>query len=492
VTDKLTISKISEVYVKIHCEKWMAQELTDYFQFKVENAHFIPAVKNGYWDGYIRLFNYGNQNIYYGLVPYIEKFAADRDYEITYEGLQGNAEFSASEAVDFVNSLRLAKIPRDYQYKAFVDCVRERRQLLLSPTASGKSLIIYLLLRYYDKKALVIVPTTSLVHQMSTDFLEYSKGEYETHLIMAGKDKDAPQQTYITTWQSAYKMPKAYFDQFDVVIGDEAHLFKAKSLTSILEKMTDVTNRFGLTGTLDGSETHKLVLEGLFGRVNKVISTKELIDQGHIAELKIKAIVLQYPDALKAENKKHKYQEEMDFLTSYEPRNRFLRNLALSLKGNTLLLFQFVEKHGKILFDDIQAHTAKGRKVFFVHGGTDAETRESIRAITEMESDAIIVASYGTFSTGINIVNLHNLILASPSKSRIRNLQSLGRSLRRSDTKTQAVLFDIADDLSYKTKRNYTLNHFLERIKIYSSEKLSYRLYKVELNERSDRSNSLF
>tara|TARA_Y100000034_G_C6910355_1_gene424433 strand:- start:4800 stop:6251 length:1452 start_codon:yes stop_codon:yes gene_type:complete len=463
----------------------MAKELSDYFKFRVPNAHFIPIVRNKYWDGYIHLFNYNNRQIYFGLVPYIEKFAADRNYQVEYGYKQGNFEFSALEAYEFVQTLNLPedKKPRDYQYKAFVDCVRERRQLLLSPTASGKSLIIYLLARYYNQKALVIVPTISLVHQMSTDFLDYSNGKYDTHLITAGADKKTNLQTTVSTWQSVYKEKKDWFSPYRVVVGDEAHNFKAKSLVSIMTKMTETPYRFGTTGTLDDSETHKLVLEGLFGRVNHIITTKKLIEQGHIADLKIKAIVLQYPDELKKRLKKNKYHEEMDFLTSYNPRNVFVRNLALSLEGNTLLLFQYVEKHGKILFDMIQERSHKKRKVFFIFGGTDAETREAVRAITEKETDAIIVASYGTFSTGINIRNLHNLILASPSKSRIRNLQSIGRSLRKTETKDQATLFDIADDLSWKRSKNYTLKHFLERIKIYSGEKFNYKLYKVNLNK---------
>lgn len=190
----------------------------------------------------------------------------------------------------------------------------------------------------------------------------------------------------IATWQSIYKLRKAWFEQFDVVIGDEAHLFKAKSLTSILTKMEDCKYRYGFTGTLDGTKTHRLVLEGLFGPVNKVISTKELMDQGHVADLKIKAIVLSYQDAVKKENIKNTYQEEMNFLSTYEPRNNFLKNLSLSLEGNTLLLFQYVEKHGKTLYNMIKEN-AGDRHVFFVHGGVDGKDRDEIRHIVEQEKD---------------------------------------------------------------------------------------------------------
>ena len=372
--------------------------------------------------------------------------------------------------------------PRDYQLDAFVHAVRERRALLLSPTASGKSFIIYLLVRYYAKRTLILVPTTSLVSQLASDFADYGfKSDALVHRVYAGQDKGSTKPITISTWQSIYKLPKEFFSQFDVVIGDEAHLFKAKSLTSILDKLSECRYRFGFTGTLDGTQTHRLVLEGLFGPVRKVISTKELIDKKHLADFNIKSIVLKYPEEVcKMIARSGNYQSEIDYIVKCEKRNKFIKNLTLSLEGNTLLLFQFVEKHGKILYDEITAE-AGDRKVFFVHGGVDGDNREEIRRIVENEPDAIIVASFGTFSTGVNIKNLHNIIFASPSKSRVRNLQSIGRGLRKSDTKDAATLYDIADDLTYKSKKNFSLIHFMERVKIYNEEKFKYKIYKVEL-----------
>tara|TARA_R110002073_G_scaffold78349_4_gene189070 strand:- start:1294 stop:2124 length:831 start_codon:yes stop_codon:yes gene_type:complete len=276
-------------------------------------------------------------------------------------------------------------------------------------------------------------------------------------------------------------MRKDYFAQFDIVIGDECHLFKAKSLTSIMTKLVDCKYRFGFTGTLDGTETNKLVLEGLFGKAKQFVKTKELIDANHLSSFKIKCLVLKHKDEEKKLVSKMNYQDEIDYIVSNNRRNVFIKNLAVSLNGNTLLLFQYVDKHGRILYDKILESVDKNRKVFFVYGGTDAQTREQIRAITEEERDAIIVASYGTFSTGINIRNLHNIIFASPTKSRIRNLQSIGRGLRKGDNKDQAVLFDISDDLRHKAKVNYTLNHFSERVKIYNSEEFEYKIYNINL-----------
>jgi superfamily II DNA or RNA helicase len=285
----------------------------------------------------------------------------------------------------------------------------------------------------------------------------------------------------ISTWQSLYKLPKKFFEKYDVVIGDEAHLFKAQSLTGILNKMPHCAYRVGTTGTLDGTKTHKLVLEGIFGTVHKVTTTKTLIKNQQLADLDIQCLILEYPEEVRKAVRSHTYQEEMDFLTQHAGRNRFIRNLALAQTGNTLVLFQYVEKHGKALHADIAARAADGRQVFFVYGGTDTDQREQIRHITEKQSDAIIVASYGTFSTGINIRNLHNIVFASPSKSRIRNLQSIGRGLRTSESKTSCRLFDIGDDLSYKSKKNFTLLHMAERIRIYNDENFDYKLTKVQL-----------
>lgn len=337
-------------------------------------------------------------------------------------------------------------------------------------------------MRWHLKPTLIIVPTTTLVHQMYSDFESYGfNSEKYCHKIMAGKDKNTDKPVVITTWQSIYKLRKDFFSKFDVVIGDEAHLFKAKSLTSIMTKMENTIYRYGFTGTLDGTQTHKLVLEGLFGPAQKVTTTKELMDQQHLASFKIKILALQYIDEIRKTVAKMKYQDEMDFLVSHEPRNKFIKNLALSLEGNTLLLFQYVEKHGRILQEMIESE-ANGRKVFFIHGGVKGEERDEIRGIVEKERDAIIVASYGTFSTGVNIRNLHSIIFASPSKSKIRNLQSIGRGLRRSDTKDSAVLYDLADDLSWKSTSNFTLKHLMERVKIYDEEKFDYKLYRVNLN----------
>ena len=477
----MILSKKNDVYVIVKTEPNISRELSDFFTFEVPGARFMPQYKKRIWDGKIRLYNMINGEIYYGLIPYIEEFAKRNDIDIQYEGELNATEYAIEPTVldGFIRNVRPKSNGktlqlRDYQRNAVVHAIRNNRSLLLSPTASGKSLVIYLLSRWYESsRVLILVPTTSLVEQMYTDFLDYGYLESKMQKIYQGYTKDISSEVTISTWQSLYKMPRKFFEQFGCILGDEVHLFKAKSLTNIMNKMHQTQYRHGFTGTLDGTQTHRLVLEGLFGSVNRVTSTKELMEKKTLAKLKIKCIVLQYPDSDKKFMKDQSYQDEVDLLVRDERRNKFIVNLTNYLKGNTLVLFQFVEKHGAVLYDMMKD---LDRKVFYVHGGTDTETRENIREITEKEKNAIIVASYGTFSTGINIRNLHNVVFSSPSKSRIRVLQSIGRGLRTTNDKTGATLLDIADDLTWKSKQNFTLRHFMERINIYNEEEFDYEI----------------
>ena len=485
----LVISKKNEVYLKIDAEPHIYYELSDQFTFDIPNAKFSPAYRNKYWDGKIRLFNTQKQEVYIGLLDRIIQFCKDHSYtyefiDSEYYGLPFEVnDFISLEGVkDYINSISKYR-PREYQVDGVYDALRHNRKLLISPTASGKSLMIYSIVRYYVEKqqnTLIVVPTTSLVEQMYKDFADYGwdVGSF-CHKIYAGKERETNSQVIITTWQSIYKLPRKYFERFSVVVGDEAHQFKSKSLISIMTKLDNAKYRYGFTGTLDGTQTHKWVLEGLFGPSYKIIKTEELMKKGHLAKLDINVLLLKHPP-----NKFENFEEEVQYIIGHTKRNNFIKNLALDLKGNTLILFARVEKHGEPLYDLINNNNIiENRNVFFIHGGVDTEDREKVREITEQQNNAIIVASYGTFSTGINIKNLHNIIFASPSKSRIRNLQSIGRVLRKGNQKTRATLYDIADDISYKSRKNYTLNHLIERIKIYNEENFDYDIVNIPLKK---------
>ena len=488
-TRYLIVDKVNEVYLKIEADEDIRRELGEYFTFEVPGFKFMPQFRNRVWDGKIRLFSYATGKIYAGLYPYILDWCQKNDVQVVDGTKISDVNIKSDEVDKFLKALKVPLEIRDYQKEAFVYSIQKSRCLLLSPTASGKSLIIYLmlifnLLRLKEKKQnkiLIIVPTTSLVEQLFKDFKDYGyNSDRNVHRIYQGHDKETNKRVVISTWQSVYNMPKKWFKQFGMVIGDEAHLFKAVSLTKIMTKLETCKYRVGLTGTLDGTKTHKLVLEGLFGTVNKVVSTSELQEKKQLADLKIFCLILQHDKQAREFLFGKSYQEEMDYLVRSEKRNKFIRNLVTGLQGNTLCLFQYVEKHGQTLKEMIE-EKADERKVFYVHGGIEADEREKIRFITEKSENAIIVASFGTFSTGINIRNLHNIVFASPSKSRIRNLQSIGRGLRLKDNKTGATLYDISDDLTKNEKENYTLSHFRERINIYNEEDFEYEIHNVDL-----------
>ena len=244
----LLISKKNEVYLKVEAEPHLNYELADFFTFEVESAKFMQK-KRRYkgWDGKIRLYSPATGEIYCGLVDYLTDWAKEKGYEYLLEDdenfghPQETSDFVTPEGVvGFVKSLNLPFPVRDYQYKAIYEALKYNRRLLLSPTASGKSLMIYALIRYHTnvgRNVLIVVPTTSLVEQMYKDFESYGWKTEDCHKIYAGADKYTDHSVVITTWQSIYKESTKWFDRFDVVIGDEAHQFKAKSLTTLMSKL---------------------------------------------------------------------------------------------------------------------------------------------------------------------------------------------------------------------------------------------------------------
>jgi superfamily II DNA or RNA helicase len=488
------IKKKNEVYLKISCEPHILYELAPYFEFEVPSAKFMKGNRYKKWDGKIRMLSTHTGELYVGLLDkliekiialgYTYEFEDTKFYGLPYEE---NEIISYDGVKTYMKGIIDDKYePRDYQINAVYEALRHNRKLLVSPTSSGKTIISYSITRFYVSqglRVLIICPTTSLIEQAHKDFLDYGwECDELIHKVYSGRAKTTDKPVMISTYQSIYDLEKSYFNDFDVVIVDEAHTAKSSSLTGILHKMCDAKYRFGLTGTTQPEKVHIWTLEGLFGPVYKVIRTQELMEKGSIAKLQIKILILEH-DGRKFET----YEDEIQYLITNERRNNFIKNLVLDLKGNTLILFSRVETHGEVLYNLINNSTDNVRKVFFVYGGVDTEQREQIREITEKETNAIIVASYGVFSTGISIKNLHNLIFASPSKSKIRNLQSIGRILRKSDTKNKAILYDIADDISISPNiKNYTLNHLIERVKIYAEEGFNYLMYKINFKNKKN------
>lgn len=486
----LTFRKFNDVYLKFEGDKGDMRSLSDYFTFKVPGAEFSPAYRNKFWDGKIRLANLKDFTIYAGLWEEIAKFSRDLNVDVYMEGnkydFPGREQPVEDEFLDgFLDALdphskgQSIEI-RDYQREAFKTGVRKQRGLLLSPTASGKSLIIYSLMRWWrevhDRKILIVVPTISLVGQMIGDFYDYSNGKFDDVAgITGGSNKNPDARVVVSTWQSIHNQPASWFAQFGSLIVDEVHHAQSKSIQKIMNKMMICPDRIGLTGTIQDAKTHELVLKGLFGPVTKMITTKELMDRDQISDMKIQMLRFDYNEADKKAVSKLKYQEEIDFLLTHDKRNKVVSRLAATLEGNTLVIFSRLD-HGKMIHGLIETD----KQLHYIAGETEKDQREIIRQMAE-NNDVIIVASMGVFSTGVNIKNLHNLIFAHPTKSKIKVLQSIGRVLRKADDGKPATVYDIVDDLKHGMRENFALKHASERFKFYTNEKFDFKINNIPL-----------
>lgn len=478
---------VNSVYIKVIADPGIILEMSEYFTYFAPNYKFQPKYKAKVWDGKIRLLNTLTGAIYAGLAKRIKKFCDDRDYTIEFDPMLVYEDVSEFEIKEHIKSLNIPEKyqSRDYQLQSIIKCIRTGRRTLISPTSSGKSLMMYIISQWYkNEKALIIVPTIGLVNQLQSDFRDYGyEGVIAASTDGLPKSNDIPCDMVITTWQSLNngksKMPRAWYEQFGLVFGDEAHGAKAACLISILTSL-DCKYRFGTTGTLQDELLPAHTIEGLFGPTFRAISTSEMIDQGFASKLQIKCIILKYDDEECKDVVSKKYAEEIDFLVNHPYRNKFIANLTLSLEGNKLLFFRIIDQ-GKTLFDLISKKT--NHNVFYIDGSVKGDVREDIRKAIEDEQNAVLVASMGTTSTGVSINRLHHMIAASPSKSKIKILQSIGRMLRLHTEKDEhgAVLYDIVDDLQYKSKTNYTLEHFKERMKIYTKENFPVKIYTVRI-----------
>lgn len=531
------ISALDEATVQLSSnDRGALMELSEHFTFYAEGYRFMPAYRNKTWDGKIRIYDSRRNTLPYGLLPEAVKFLSSRGYGVSCDDtLKCRKRPSAQSIKEYIAGMSIRSrgneiSHRDYQISAITHALTSGRGLILSPTGSGKSLIIYTLARWFmanrDESIIIIAPTTSLVEQMASDFIDYSSDDNEfsaedIHVIYSGKEREnINSRIVITTWQSAIKMQKPWFKKYGMVIGDEAHLFKAKSLNDIMTRCSHAYYRFGTSGTLDGSLCNERVLIGNFGPIYQTTRTRDLIENKTLADLHIYCKVLKHTDEERKIVSKFDYQTEISAIAAHDKRNAYIKDLALSLYGNTLVLFNLVQKHGKPLYKSICEMSDSDRAVYYVSGEVDAKTRESIRGLTENEGDytifkyddgsshkiftshvsenfdhggktvtetkrthgAIIVASSQTFATGINIRNLHNIIFAAPSKSQIRVLQSIGRGLRRADDGVSTSVYDISDDFSWKKKKNYTLQHAIHRVDIYKREGFKFELQEIDMS----------
>lgn len=482
------IKKYNEVFLEIECSKEVASEIREEFSFRIDNYQYHPLVKSRKWDGIIKLFNPYSKFMYCGLKNKLLKFLSDCGYEYVDES---EFEIDAKITPEFVHETCLRFKPhskgnliepRYYQYLGVYHSLKYKRRLLLSATGSGKSLIIYLISRYLienDKKILIVIDSKGLVEQIYKDFIEYAHNTFDVesniHRIYQGKEKTNEHNITISTHQSIRDLETEWFENFDSIIIDEVDKASAKSFVKILEKCVNAEYRIGLTGSLDEIQVNKMVLTGLIGKTVTISKAKELIDEGYLSNLMINFIELMYPKGTLS-TKKKTYFDEIECIINSEKRNEYISKLCQKMNGNTLVLFEKIEKHGKPLYETIK-NIVKDKNVLFVHGIHDIDTREDVRELLEKSNNNIVVCS-SIFKRGTNIQNLHNLVFAHPIKKSNAIIQMIGRGLRLMEGKYICNIYDICDILR---KNCYLVNHGRERIKTYNKEEYQYKIIREEI-----------
>lgn len=490
-------------YAQVEADYNIICELRDYFSFDVEGAKFNPKFKYGVWDGKIRMMG-TDGTLPWGLVSMVKAFANNMDYTCTIEEkLNPKPQMTRDEFNTWIDSMKIYSgdteiKPHWYQADSVFHAINKRRGVLNLPTSAGKSLIQCLISRWYlenySGKVLMIVPTTALVTQMRDDFVDYRLFPSQAINLMGGGNKYKNPDALITvaTWQTAIKQSPEWFEQFGLMMNDECHLATGASISKIIKQMAHCEYKFGLSGSLKDGKTNVLQYIGMFGEVFRPVDTAKLMEDGQVAQMDVKSVILRYSDAECAACQDLDYQKEIKYITTHKKRNAWVCDLASKLSArneNVLVLFKLTA-HGKALYETLVAkHGAD--KVHYIAGETDTEVRNALRGVAENETGLIIVASYGVMSTGVSIKQLHHLVFAHPIKSKVIVLQSIGRVLRKHGNKAKAIVWDIIDNLAVKTKStkaknpykklNYAFKHGVERISRYNQEKFNYSMLKVDL-----------
>ncbi len=509
---KINAEYLNETHMKLDAPETILREIGQYFRFQVpdyeKQKRFNPKMR--FWDGYVRLFNLQSKKFYMGLAPRLIEFCKDRKYEIIFDSKIAEClrtEITYEECVEFVNGLRNKNIERrEYQDKAIYHAIKHKRAAIIAPTGSGKSFIIYAVLRWLlndiQGKAIIIVPSTGLVDQMYHDFKSYGCLE-PIHLIMAGKPKNSIERVYISTWQSIYNLDSEYFEQFDAVFVDELHLLgvdekkfpvidkktgkkvdKKRSIINVVEMCKNAYWRIGCTGTLQGTDIHASQAVALFGEIIRASTTKNLIDTGYLSNIIIQTYIMKYPENISKQIDKLEYEKNVEFIENLKnPRNLYILDLSINLTGNVLIVFAHIN-HGLFFRDMLTANSNKN--ILYIDGLIDAEKRTEIRGIMEKRNDCVLVGSSQTISTGMNIKNLQHVVFASTTKSEIRTLQTIGRALRLHDEKDVATIHDICDNVKYP------MRHYESRLEFYVRERFPYEEHRIDIMDWYGKNKSKF
>lgn len=488
-------------HVQIQAEAQLIYELRDYFSFQPPGYQYQTKYKYGGWNGFIYLMDY-NGKLPYGLAYLVKQFADSRGYSIWTDPKINEKEELTREQFD--QWLKEHPVydgdkqidPYWYQKDTIYHGLYNRRSTLNLPTSAGKSLIQGMIatwcLEHYNGKVLLIVPTTGLVTQMIDDIANYRLlPRSQMHGIRSGTAKNSNARLYVSTWQSASKMPKEWLQQFMCMMVDECHEATGPTIARIITDMNECVFKFGLSGSLKEGKANLMQYIGAFGQIYKPVSTSMLMKEGQVTNLNINNIFLRYTDEEIKKMKDADYQTEIAFVTGHERRNDWLCKLALKLardkNENVFLMFKHV-KHGKALFEKL---SKVYDNVAYISGETGVEERDNMKKIAESTKGLIVVGSIGVLSTGISIKNLHHIIFGHPCKSAVIVKQSIGRVLRKHSSKVMAKVWDIVDNLGRLSKSktaknkyssvNYGMKHAMERIRIYNEEKFEYVIKHINI-----------
>lgn len=476
------------------------------FKKRIENWRFDPRVKKGWWDGYISYFK-RDQFLPAGLWNEVVEMCKEFNFPLDIKNIESlfDNDFDEEHFRNWVetNWSESEKESREYQINTAARLIKYKSCLAELATAAGKTLITFKYLSYLfsterAKRVLMIVPTVDLVIQSAADFVEYNEESVNIDLkiqqIYAGMKIKEDTNLVVGTYQSLVKKNKKFFDSFDAVIVDEVHQAKAASIKTILEKCEYAWRKVGLSGTIPKRGTlNRLTIMAYTGPIITTIKADYLIKEGYIAPCKIYSIQMDYaPKKLKEEFRSLFYQSaddrkrilklEQDYVISNQHRLQFISDFILKNPKNCLALFYRTE-YGKKLYDKLRNESiGTGKQVYHIDGSTDKSIREKYKELMEEGENKVLVASYGTFSTGINIKNLHSVYLTESFKSDTIIRQSIGRGLRTHKNKNVLMVFDFVDDFSLGKYKNYLFRHSQTRIEIYKEQGFPYTIKKVAIN----------
>ena len=500
---KFTLSHNDRILTLVESEKVERGQLSKSLTKKLEYYNFLPMQVKKRWNGVISYFHQ-DKYVPSGLWMELRDIAKKYNFPIEIEGLRNLFfDIDGQEFKDYVDKkFEGSKMPpRGYQIDAAYKILKHNLCISELATSAGKSLIVFIVFSYLldnkiNKRCLMIVPTINLVIQAFEDFHEYNNGlkeENKTVLnikqIHGGESKDftMDQNIFVGTFQSLILFPDTFLHAFDVVCVDETHKAKAKTIQDIIGKCTNAVRKFGLTGTVPKKGTLDwLTLQAYLGPLVTEIKAKELQDAGFISKLFINVIEIHHEDKIKEgfdvvsstiEDKARLLKMEQDTVIQSTKRKEIIKRVVNKCDGNQLVLFHRTS-YGKELHKYLKENTDKD--VYYIDGGVNKDVRNEIKHLMENGTDKVLVASYGTLSTGVSIKNIHYIHLTESFKSDVIIRQSLGRGLRLHKDKALLYVFDYTDVLR-TTKKNLLYFHSKARQKIYDEQQFPYKIKEVRL-----------